>query len=204
MILYRILSITLAFVNFLLILIALLSPSWTAYYSNLDFLLIGLWTSCSNKFGCYILATFDVFLSFTRTFMIFAFLLSTIALASTVPWDMIFTTFKFPFLLNPLVTAILSTFAGICALLSLILFEIYIHEKEAAADKNTRRWAAYLTYATCVLFFVAGGYNYIVFKFSLWGCCTSSDPTVDQEKSAQDVETAESAESEAVGLTKEP
>ncbi|XP_077788736.1 uncharacterized protein LOC114603496 [Podarcis muralis] len=168
---YRSTSILFSMINFLQLVIAHASPTWTSYIADVDHFVIGLWLLCSDKYGCQPTGTRDVSLNITRIFMILALIMSFVALALSMPWEWIVRCSS-PFLSRPLLISIFSFIAAICSLTAVVVFGVQVDRKSDSAHPSGKI-AFYLSCFTSAFSFLAAVYNGLVHKFSLWEVASS-------------------------------
>ncbi|XP_077788270.1 uncharacterized protein LOC144328482 [Podarcis muralis] len=170
--LHRAIGFSLSLIHIVLLFIVHASHGWMMTDSQVDEYHAGLWTICSEKFGCKPLRPHDVHLDLIRCFMVLATLASVSAMLWTVEWDhVIHCNYCFP--PKSLITSIFNFLAGIFVLVAVVVFHIKVNQLSTAVPP-AKKWAFYLSCAICILCFLTGIYNFLCYKFSVWGTGTST------------------------------
>ncbi|KAH0631396.1 hypothetical protein JD844_005704 [Phrynosoma platyrhinos] len=167
---YRIVSFVLSFVNVVLLIATHISHGWTLFYPKADIINSGLWITCSGKHGCYPMHSTDVYLDFTRCFMLLGVIASIIAMLWSVDWDHVIHC-NFIFVPKALMTSIFSFLSGVFVLLAVAIFALKLDHKDVHASK---KWGFYLSFPIFVLCILSGIYNLVTYKLALWGTGTST------------------------------
>nr|XP_028598366.1 uncharacterized protein LOC114603496 [Podarcis muralis] len=155
--LHRAIGFSLSLIHIVLLFIVHASHGWMMTDSQVDEYHAGLWTICSEKFGCKPLRPHDVHLDLIRCFMVLATLASVSAMLWTVEWDhVIHCNYCFP--PKSLITSIFNFLAGIFVLVAVVVFHIKVNQLSTAVPP-AKKWAFYLSCAICILCFLTVSLN---------------------------------------------